>query len=142
MDKELIIAICERLKDAVPQLRWIDIEEGQLDTEERPAAAWPCAFVDIAYINCESGAAGKQTVTAEINLRIAFLRTGTTNAAAPIEVRKKALEKYDIINNIHQALQWWDNGKFAPLQRIKATSAGCYDGIKIFNIVYRTKFME
>lgn len=37
MNKEIFIAVCDRLKTEVPQLRWIDAEEGQLNTGERPA---------------------------------------------------------------------------------------------------------
>ena len=33
MNKEIFIAVCDRLKTEVPGLRWIDAEEGQLNTE-------------------------------------------------------------------------------------------------------------
>ena len=47
MNKEIFIAVCDRLKTEVPQLRWIDAEEGQLNTGERPAVAFPCCLIDI-----------------------------------------------------------------------------------------------
>lgn len=49
MNKEIFIAVCDRLKTEVPGLRWIDAEEGQLNTGERPAVAFPCCLIDISY---------------------------------------------------------------------------------------------
>ena len=47
MDKEFIIAVCDRIQSAVPSVRWVDIEDGQLDVRERPPVAFPSALVDI-----------------------------------------------------------------------------------------------
>ena len=44
MDKEFFIAICDHLEKEVPELRWIDAEEGQLNNGERPAVAFPCCL--------------------------------------------------------------------------------------------------
>ena len=36
MEKELFIALCDQLKNKVPELRWIDSDQGQLNVSERP----------------------------------------------------------------------------------------------------------
>ena len=80
MNKEIFIAVCDRLKTEVPGLRWIDAEEGQLNTGERPAVAFPCCLIDISYPSCETHMGGRQKIKAQIQLRVAFQAGGSTNA--------------------------------------------------------------
>ena len=89
MNKEIFIAVCDRLKTEVPGLRWIDAEEGQLNTGERPAVAFPCCLIDISYPSCETHMGGRQKINAQIQLRVAFQAGGSTNAAAPKLVRER-----------------------------------------------------
>lgn len=44
MEKELFIALCDQLKNKVPELRWIDSDQGQLNVSERPPVAFPAAW--------------------------------------------------------------------------------------------------
>ena len=104
MNKEIFIAVCDRLKTEVPGLRWIDAEEGQLNTGERPAVAFPCCLIDISYPSCETHMGGRQKIKAQIQLRVAFQAGGSTNAAAPKLVREHALSCMDTLDKIHEAL--------------------------------------
>ncbi|MFR6417237.1 MAG: hypothetical protein ACLUOK_05715 [Parabacteroides distasonis] len=113
MNKEIFIAVCDRLKTEVPQLRWIDAEEGQLNTGERPAVAFPCCLIDISYPSCETHMGGRQKIKAQIQVRVAFQSGGSTNAAAPKLVREHALRCMDTLDKIHEALQWWNRGTFS-----------------------------
>ena len=47
MEKELFIALCDQLKNKVPELRWIDSDQGQLNVSERPPVAFPCCLVEM-----------------------------------------------------------------------------------------------
>ena len=114
MNKEIFIAVCDRLKTEVPGLRWIDAEEGQLNTGERPAVAFPCCLIDISYPSCETHMGGRQKIKAQIQLRVAFQAGGSTNAAAPKLVREHALSCMDTLDKIHEALQWWNGGNAPP----------------------------
>ena len=76
MNKEIFIAVCDRLKTEVPGLRWIDAEEGQLNTGERPAVAFPCCLIDISYPSCETHMGGRQKINAQIQLGWPFKPEG------------------------------------------------------------------
>ena len=52
MEKELFIALCDQLKNKVPELRWIDSDQGQLNVSERPPVAFPCCLVEMSYPQC------------------------------------------------------------------------------------------
>lgn len=41
MEKELFIALCDQLKNKVPELRWIDSDQGQLNVSERASGGLP-----------------------------------------------------------------------------------------------------
>jgi hypothetical protein len=143
MNKELFIAVCDRLKTEVPGLRWIDAEQGQLNTAERPAVAFPCCLVDISYPNCETIMGGRQKIKAQIQLRVAFLPAGSTNAGAPGLVREHALGCMDTLDMIHRVLQWWNGGNlFNPLRRRRAVPEKRADGLKVYTIIYETEFMD
>ncbi len=107
------IAVCDRLKTEVPGLRWIDAEEGQLNTGERPAVAFPCCLIDISYPSCETHMGGRQKINAQIQLRVAFQAGGSTNAAAPKLVREHALSCMDTLDKIHEACNGGTAGTFS-----------------------------
>lgn len=142
MEKQIILAICERLSE-ISSLRWIDAEEGQLNAE-RPAVAYPCCLVEMSYPQCEQLTPGKeQKVTVNIRLVIAFDSMGQTNMHAPEKVRNKAFERMDILQEIHNKLQWWDNKRmFFPLRRIQIGPTKRSDGIKVYEAVYRTMYID
>ena len=143
MKKWIFTDVCDRLKQQVPALRWIDAQEGQLSTNERPAVAFPCCLIDMAYIRCETLSGGKQKVTVQISLQVSFQSFAQTNANAPVQVRDKALERLDVMEEIHAALGWWGNNmKFTPMMRKRVTAEKRVDGLKVFNAVYETVFLD
>lgn len=143
MNKEIFIAVSERLKTEVTQLRWIDAEEGQLNTGEWPAVAFPCCLIDISYPDCETYMGGRQKIKAQIQLKIAFTTEGSTNTAAPELVREHALAYMSVLDKIHRTLQWWNGGNlFNPMRRLRAAPEKRADGLKVYNVIYETEFMD
>lgn len=142
MDKELIISVMDRLKE-IKEIRWIDLDEGQLNVGSSPSVAYPCILVDISYPNITTMSGGVQMVKALISLRVAFLAEGSTNAHAPKMVRDNGLKRYDILKEIHNHLQrWCVAGKFNPLRRVRSIPERRSDGVKVFNVVYETNFLD
>lgn len=144
MDKELLIAICDRLRSGVPTLRWIDAEEGQLEAFERPSVAFPCALVDISYVNCRTYSGGSQQVKANVAVRVAFQRVAaSSNASAPMPARLCALSRFDTLKAIHKALQWWNgDGLFNPLRRLRVIPEKRSNDIRVWSMTYETEFIE
>lgn len=142
MNKQIFIDICDRIENEVPEFRWIDWDEGQLDMQsERPSLAFPACLVDIIYPSCDDLTNTEQLVKANIILRVAFMPTGATNQKSP--VRTSALATFDTIDKLHTKLQGWHNaGAFAPLSRTGATRERRKDGIKVYRISYQTTFED
>ncbi|SEF86478.1 hypothetical protein [Parabacteroides chinchillae] len=145
MNAEIFIALCDHLEKEVPELRWIDEDEGQLNTaaDIRPAVDFPCCLVDIQYPSCQDENETEQLVTANITLRIGFQPAGETNSKAPEAVRRKALERLDIIEKIQNCMQGWTAEEIiSPVSRKSARSTVQANKVKVYTIVYGTTFME
>lgn len=82
MNKELFMAVCDRLRAEVPELRWIDAEMNQLNVTPRPPVAFPCCLVDMRYLQCVSQTAGTQRVRARSTISRIRRRRSVSSASA------------------------------------------------------------
>ena len=145
MNKHLFIALCDLLEEQVPELRWVDFDEGQLNVANgiTPAVAFPCALVDMTYPQTEALNSESEKVRVQFSLRIAFKGCGQTSSAAPEPVRERALERLDILEKIHHTLQWWScDYQINPMRRQRVTTERRQDGLKVYNMVYESAFVD
>lgn len=145
MNADIFVALCDLLEKEIPELRWIDEDEGQLNTlpGNRPAVDYPCCLIDIHYPRCEDSTETEQMVTVSITLKLAFQPTGETNSRAPREVRSRALGRFAMADKVHCCLQGWTAGEtLSPLSRRSARSSVTADKMKVYTIVYDTTFDE
>lgn len=144
MNKQIFTAICDQLEAEVPELKWIDWDEGQLNVsvDQRPALAFPCCLIDIQYTDCRDTNETEQIVSASIVLKLAFMKSGETNNKAPQLVRSRALEVFNVIDKVHDKLQGWTGDElFSPMSRKRANGQN-RGGIKIYTVTYSTTFRE
>ena len=146
MNKELFIALCDRIGQCVPEIRFIDFDRGQLSaSSERPPVEWPCCLLSIDYTNCRDLAVevNTQLVMADITLRVAFPPAGETHNHAPEKVRDMALQMLDTVEKLHDALQGETLGDtVSGLSRSRATMQTRSNKIVVFNLTYSTTFQE
>ena len=143
MNKEIFIALCDLLEKEVPEIRWIDEDSGQLNTQmERPAVDFPCCLIDIQYPDCKDMSETEQLINATITLKLAFQPSGDTNNKVPEDVRSKALQRFSIIEKVQSCMQGWTADEMiSPVSRKSAK--GMNTGkIKPYTIVYTTTFTE
>ena len=58
-------------------------------------------------------------------------------------MRERALQHLDVLEKIHAALQWWNNGQtINPLQRLSVIPERRTDGLKVYLMTYETSFAE
>lgn len=144
MNKHLFIALCDLLESQVPEVRWIDADEGQLNaSNQRPPVAFPCVLIDMTYPQTEAMNATAEKIRVQFSLRIAFEGYGQTSSAAPESVRERALERLDILEKIHRTLQWWNcDRQINPLRRQRVTTERRQDGLKVYNMTYESAFID
>lgn len=145
MNAELFTMLCGHIEKEVPEIVWIDEDEGQLNTQVgiRPAVGFPCCLIDINYSNCQDITDTEQIVTCSITLKIAFQPIGETNNKAPRYIRDRALERFSIVEKVHSALQGWSAGdKISPVSRRSARPSVLSNKVKLYTVVYDTTFEE
>ena len=144
MNKHLFIALCDLLEAQVPEVRWIDADEGQINSQSnRPPVAFPCVLIDMTYPQTEALNQGSEKIRVQFNLRVAFEGYGQTSSAAPEHVREKALERLDVLEKIHKTVQWWScDRQINPMRRQRVTTERRQDGLKVYTMTYESAFID
>ena len=142
--EQIYQAIQAKLKSEVPELKWIDIDEGQLEYyTERPAVSFPCALIDVAITQAEDIHEHAQLCRSTIGIRIAQnIPTSRTNSVATDSVRDTALERYRLVDKIYETLQSWSSGFFNPLSRTSQRKENRKDGLFVVRIDFQTQFKQ
>jgi hypothetical protein len=122
---QLYLDLSDYLKTAVPELRWIDQDFGQLEHfEYRPEVTFPCALIDFAMANYSAMAGLTQIGEVSINIRLGFSPFSKSYQLAPMNVKKKALEYYSIEQKVFEAIHGWapETSYCQPLIRVSTTT--------------------
>jgi len=141
MDKTLYLAIVAQLKSKVSELKWIDVDEGQL-SDENPPVSYPCALIDIDYPNCTDESEYIQLCTARVTIRYAFKPTGQASSASPTLIQQKSLERWDVLTKTFAALQGWGTNEASSFSRRSQTNERRRDKLKVVVQVWETSFEE
>jgi len=153
---QLYLDLSNHLKSAVPSLRWIDQDFGQLEVfEYRPAVAFPCALIDFAQANFSNMAELAQMADLNITIRIGFAPFSAANTLAPMDVREKALEYYNIEQLVYEAVQGWQpsfegNIYAQPFirvssqteQRLSASGTQDANGLRVRVLLFNTQLED
>lgn len=141
----LYTGIVKRIKEMVPEIRWIDQDLGQLEFyNERPPVAWPCVLIDFPSTSYDQLLQQVQTGNIIINCRLAFAPFSQSSNTAPQAVMDKALHFWELEMKLYQALQNWNPSQdiCQPLTRTTATTERREDAIRVRVISFTTAFED
>lgn len=140
--ENLYITIIERLIFALPELKWIDIDKGQM-REERPPVAFPCALVNIIMPRCKDLNDTIQHCNALITVSLCFDFTANRTASAySVEERKKSFEYLALSRKLYQKLQGWEAEGLSPLSRVSTGEPLIRNGYKITDSTFAVEFND
>jgi len=141
--KELYLALLLQLKTSVPELKWIDLDSGQLNASERPPLAYPAALVKINYPSTTKIGGGKQYADVQLTLRLVFDATGSrTSAAIDTAIITNSLAWLDTTDKVYTALQGWKqiDTLYNESEPFECTSRGQEsprsDGLIVFSLTF------
>lgn len=110
---QLLLALYDRIAAEVPEIRYMDQDFGQLEILDelgRPPVSWPCLLFDFTGTNYDQLLQQVQTGNLQLQVRLGFAPYSASNSLAPTDVKKKALQYYELENKVYVALQGWDAG--------------------------------
>lgn len=126
----------------VPEIKWIDMDFGQLDsTDSRPAVAFPCALISIDFPDIADLGNKKQKPQVLINVRLGFNYAGETSHSTPEQAKSRALAYYAIVKAVYAKLQGQRLGG-SQLRRIRQVEAATPQRVKVVDMPFRTEFID
>ena len=140
--KTIYTAIMARLKEKVPELRWIDLDTGQLESNDRPPVAFPCALISISIASAKDITDTIQECSARIKVRLAFDQPAKTDSATPAEVLEKSLNPYNVIAATYAALQGFYTEYFDAMSRIRQDRENNRNGLFVYTLEFSTNFTD
>lgn len=139
--KTIYNEILEKLITDIPELKWIDLDTGQMNFE-RPPILFPAALITIQVPRAEDLNRSKQLCQANIIIKLCFDYTGQTSAITPKIDRDRALTYFDLIEKVFKTLQAWHTTEFNPLSRTNVFDEQRPDGYKVAGVSFSTEYYE
>ncbi len=137
--EEIYLLFLELLK-AVPELRWIDMDQGQLE-QDRPPVAYPCALINIDYDDVDDKGANIQFCNTTVTIRVAFNYTGSVSAKTPDLLLERSLEYCRTINKVYKAIQG-KTFKGSRMKRRGQIREPRPDGITVVQVPFQFTFLD
>lgn len=108
---QLFLAIQEKIKNDVAEIRWIDQDFGQLeDYEVRPPVSFPCVLIDFNETSYEEMNQRRQQANITFTLRLGFPAFSYAANTAPQSVKELALQYYELEQRLFESIQGFDAG--------------------------------
>lgn len=141
--KHIFLEIQQRIKDKVPEVKWIDQDLGQLEFyTERPAVLFPCVLIDFDDITFSDMGNHAQICSCIVKLRVAFNVIQHSNSVTPQPQLSKALEIFDVMKKLHQYLHGWSGTNFGELTRQRQSAEPREDNLRVYVMQFAVNYEE
>jgi hypothetical protein len=142
---QVLVKLQDRIKEFVPEIRYIDQDLGQLEWyQDRPAVSFPCVLIDFNNTTYDQMQLDQQWGNASFTLRLGFPQYSSSNNLVPDTVKEKALQYYEIENRLYKAVQGYDaDGLMQPCTRVNAASERREeDNFRVRVLTFTTTFQD
>jgi hypothetical protein len=120
----LYLLFQDHIMTQVPEIRWIDLDHGQLEAYEvRPAVSFPCVLIDFNQTTYDQGQGGRQIANLTFTLRLALDSFSTSASTAPQATKEKALDIFELEQKLYEAIQGYNaDGLIDDCNRISSVT--------------------
>ena len=142
MRKSTIIKdLQDMLAEALPGVKYIDKDWGQLGMEQ-PPVGWPCILIDIEQVEIRPLNDGNEQHKATVVLTVANKRTNSSSAHAPRTSKEKSMETIDMTDDIHNLVQDYAavGAEYSPLQVASFYKLNDLPGAEVYAMRYTTRY--
>ena len=142
MKKSTIIKdLQDMLAEALPGVKYIDKDWGQLSMEQ-PPVGWPCILIDIEQVEIRPLNDGNEQVKATVVLTVANKRTNSSSAHAPRVSKEKSMDTIDMTDDIHNLVQDYAaiGAEYSPLQVESFYKLNDLPGAEVYVMRYTTRY--
>jgi hypothetical protein len=138
----LFLSIQQQIAGNVSELRYIDEDYGQLNTEEDTyPVTFPCALIQVEEIDWKDLGAGKQQGAATVRVKLAIDCYHDTHHTSGTS--DKAAERMQFYNRLHKVVHLHhERVLFTPLKRAKSVFYSLPGGVKVYEGVYTCQVFD
>lgn len=138
----MLLAIQEKIKTEIPEIKWVDQDFGQLEIyEERPAVQFPCLLVDFIDTDFDQQGDKVQWAKQMIQFKLGFNPYTSASSATPAKQQQQALAFYEIEKLLYQVFQQWDGNEICqPMIRTKTITQQREDTYRVRIILFTTSY--
>ena len=137
--------IVERITTIVPEIKWTDLDKGQINNFEiKPPILYPAVLIGLQLPRTlDMDNAGKvQECNALVNIRLVVDYSGNTSAVTPEAEREKSMAYFRLADKVYKALQGWGDPAFNELSRQSLREEQRPDGLKVINMPFTTAYID
>ncbi len=138
---KLYTSIMERITEAMPAIKFISQDLGQLDFyDDKPPVTWPCVLIDITEASFEEYLNDLQTVNANVTIRLAHTTYSDISNLSNTQVRELGLKHYELEHELCSYLHNWQppHDELGVLTRIATATEKRDDNIRVRMITFST----
>ncbi len=140
----MLLAIQEKVKTEMPEIKWCDQDLQQLEDfeGERPPVSFPCLLVDFLDADFDQQGQHVQWGKQVIQLKLGYNTYTSSAAATPVKQIQQALYFYELEKLLYQVFQGWDGGEMCqPLIRFKTIAGkGYMPGLMVRSVLFSTSY--
>ncbi len=122
--------------EKIPGL-YVDKDWGQFALEI-PPVNWPCALIDIGDIAPSQRGAGGQITPLPVKVTVGGQRLASSTPESPN--REAAYKTVELIEQVHEALQMFTGGDYAPLVRASIKKLAGNSSKEAYELIYDTAY--
>lgn len=126
--KKLYLKLTELLSE-IPELKYIDLNFGQLQ-EEKPPLAYPAVLINLSCQTADDAQDYFQVMQGNFEITLICKMLSESNANATIPAREKALEYLDLSEKIYRKLQGYEADGFFAFTRKNVRDQNIRKGLK------------
>lgn len=136
--------IINRIKAEAADVRFIEMDLGQMDYDLRPALAYPACLIDFPMTTYSNLGGNQQLGEVTITLKLCFAIFSTSSGNAPEQVKDKALQCYQTEQQVVEALQGWHPDYCTHFNRASVTTLDRYNeiGMRVRMLTFTTSYED
>ncbi|WP_306353693.1 hypothetical protein [Flavobacterium sp. '19STA2R22 D10 B1'] len=138
---QLYLDLQNRIATMVPEIVFIEQNFGQYQNED--FNIFPSVLIDFPFTSYSALQGLNQIATPTINLMLLFAAYSNSYNIAPEEVKKNALEYFEIERKLVKAIHGWENGFCSPLIRVNDKNHNQNDrSLRVRDLNFSTEFED
>jgi hypothetical protein len=139
--EEIFLALQEKIATEVIELTLVDMDWGQLETEEETyPVTFPCCLIDVPETEYKKTGISQQPGVTTVRVKVAVDMLHDTHNTS--ETAQSAISRLAVAKSVHEAINLFTSEGFSKLIRARTRRYNLPGAIKVTEFEYETGVFE